>query len=317
MPNIISASRRTDIPAFYSEWFMNRISDGYVYSYNPFNNRLSYVSLKPKDVSAIVFWSKNYAPLMRHMDELDRLGYRTIFHFTITGLSNILEDNVIPVDKAIEIFNTLSERYSSRRVFWRFDPVVFTNKTGPEFYLRKFDYIASKLSGKVETCYISFVNTYNKVKAEFNRLTKKDGIIYLNPPEKYKKEFADELAEHAQKFGISLYACCNDYLVDGKVQKAHCIDAQYISQIFDTDLSYIKPNPTREGCVCSKSVDIGVYNTCMHGCHYCYANDYSRRCEIKANWGKNQKEYPFLIKDEKYVIEKNKESGAEQLTFLK
>lgn len=317
MSNIISASRRTDIPAFYSEWFMKRISDGYAYHYNPFSNKLYYISLKPEDVSAIVFWSKNYIPLMKHLDEIDQLGYRTIFHFTITGLSGILEDNVISTDKAIDIFKLLSDRYSKKRVLWRFDPIIFTNKTGIEYYINKFDYIASKLQGKTEKCYISFVNTYNKVKTEFGRLAKENCITYINPPEAYKKEFAEKLAEHAQKFGMKLYACCNDFLLGDKISKAHCIDAHYISKVFDIDLSNIKPNPTREECGCSKSIDIGTYNTCMHGCHYCYANDYSKKDEIKSNWGKNRIEYPFLIKDEKYVIDKYKESQNRQLSFIK
>ena len=163
---IISASRRTDVPAFYTDWFMQRIQQGKVITYNPYNKVGTEFSLRPDDVDAIVFWSKNYGPLIPRLDEL-RDKYRLYFLYSITGLSNILEENVINVEKAVEQFIYISEKFSKEHIQWRFDPIVLTNRTTEDFYIHQFSKLAKRLEGYTKRCYISFVTVYSKVAKTF------------------------------------------------------------------------------------------------------------------------------------------------------
>src|SRR5437763_888748 len=126
---IISVSRRTDIPAFYSEWFMNRIRDGYVRWVNPFSRLVHRISLPPEDVMAFVLWSKNYSPLLPHLDELDSSGYRMLFHFTINGLPKAFEPRVPDVVDMLECAHALSHRYGPDAILWRYDPVLISSIT--------------------------------------------------------------------------------------------------------------------------------------------------------------------------------------------
>jgi hypothetical protein len=190
---IISASRRTDIPAFYSKWFMNRIYEGKVVVYNPYNKCGYEVSLNPKNIDAIVFWSKNYGPLIPKLDELKR-EYNLYFLFTITGLKDILEDNVIPPEKAIEQLKYISKSFSPNHIQWRFDPIVLTNKTPKEFYIDKFYQLAKELKGYTTRCYISFANIYKKNEKNFKLLEKKRGIHLIESDKKNMKDIANEIA---------------------------------------------------------------------------------------------------------------------------
>jgi hypothetical protein len=161
--NIISASRRTDIPAFYSQWLVNRLRAGFVRYPNPFSGEVYTVSLRPEDVHSIVFWSKHYAPLLPHLDELEEGDYRFYFHYTITGAPRTLEPHVPGWQQAVQVFRKLAERTSSRQVQWRFDPILFTHELGPAFYAARFRDVATALSGATERCYFSFAVFYGKV----------------------------------------------------------------------------------------------------------------------------------------------------------
>ncbi len=135
---VISASYRTDIPAFYGDWFMERVREGYVRYHNPYGPQVVTVSLRPEDVHAIVFWSKNYAPFLKHLDELDRRGLDCYFHYTITGLPHAMEERVPRPVQTIESFHTLAKRYSPGHVQWRYDPIVFSPQTDAAWHLRTF-----------------------------------------------------------------------------------------------------------------------------------------------------------------------------------
>ncbi len=148
--HVVSASYRTDIPAFYGDWFMERVREGYVRYQNPYGPQVVTVSLKPEDVHAIVFWSKNYGPFLKHLNELDASNLNFYFHYTVTGLHHTLEERVPIPAQTLESFRFLSQRYSPAHVQWRYDPIVFSSQTNPQWHLRTFETLAQRLEGLTE-----------------------------------------------------------------------------------------------------------------------------------------------------------------------
>ncbi len=272
MKRIVSVSRRTDIPAFYGDWFMRRLEEGFAGVVNPFGGRKYIVSLKPEDVLCFVFWSKNFAPFIENLKIIDRLGYKFYFNYTVTTLPEVFENSV---DKraAVDGLKELSRTYSPRHINWRFDPIILSNVCDRDFYVRTFEELASEFEGLVERCYISFVTNYSKVKRNFEEFERTTGVRITDCSEDFKIELANELALIAERHGIRMFSCCGDYLTtDGIVGMAHCIDGYIVDRLFFAgDLKY-KEKPTREECGCTESSDIGAYDTCPHGCVYCYAN---------------------------------------------
>jgi hypothetical protein len=271
MTRIISVSRRTDVPAFYGDWFMRRVREGHAGVVNPFGGKRYLVSLKPEDVSCFVFWSKDFTPFIEPLETLDRLGYRFYFNYTITALPDVFESHVNK-DAAFKTLLYLSEHYSPGHINWRFDPIVFSDIMDEAFYLDAFTRLAERLAGRVERCHFSFVCLYSKVKRNFQQMQESTGIRVLDPHPEEKIALADRLAAIAERHGIRMYSCCGEYLLSPSIQKAHCIDGAIIQQLFSPDGFAYKDKPTRQQCGCTESVDIGTYDTCPHGCVYCYAN---------------------------------------------
>jgi len=269
---VISASRRTDIPAFYSEWFMNRIRDGYVRWVNPFSRLVHRISLRPEDVMALVLWSKNYAPLLPYLDELDASGYRMIFHFTINGLPKAFEPRVPDAADMVECAHALSRRYGQDAVLWRYDPVLVSSITDRQYHLNRFRELCAALEGVVKRCYFSFTVFHNKVRKNAVGLCRETGIVLYDLPTADRIEIANALAGIASEHGIEMLACCGDYLLGGKIKKAHCTDADLLRRLYPHRSRHLIEAPTRNGCGCCECTDIGTYDTCSHGCVYCYAN---------------------------------------------
>jgi hypothetical protein len=270
-PRIVSVSRRTDIPAFYGEWFMNRVRAGWAVSCNPFNRRAMRVSLRPEEVGALVFWSKNFAPFLPYLAELKALGYRMVFLFTITGLPRIFETRVPDTGVTVAALQAISRMFSPEHVQWRYDPIFLTSVTDEKYHLRRFRELCRFLSGYTTRCYISFVCLYPKVRRRLQAL-EKQGIKVFSVSEAEQAALARQLAGIAAEYGIELYSCCNDHLVGGPVKKAHCVDAGLLASLFNLEAGFYRIRPTRKQCGCWESVDIGMYNTCPHGCIYCYAS---------------------------------------------
>ncbi len=269
---IISVSRRTDIPAFYGNWFMNRLNEGFAGYVNPFSSSKHFVSLSLKNVVGFVFWSKNFRPFMDNLKEIRSRGYNCYFHFTINALPEIFESNVVEALTAIETLKEISSMYSPVHINWRYDPVVITEFTNDDFHLRNFESLASKLEGYVERCYFSFPTLYGKVKRNIRILKKEKGVEISNPHKDFKIDLANQLADSAYQNGITMNSCCGDYLVGGKVKKAHCVDGDVIGSLFFNGNYTYKLKPSRAECGCAESTDIGTYDTCPNGCIYCYAN---------------------------------------------
>ena len=249
---------------------MRRLHEGFVGVVNPFGGKRYIASLKPADVVCFVFWSKDFTPFVPHLDTLDRLGYRFYFNYTLTALPAVFESHV---DKAaaLKTLLYLSERYSPAHINWRFDPIVFSSITDSNFYLHAFERLAGQLAGRVERCYFSFVTEYNKVKRNFAALQDREGIRILPVHPDERIALADRLAAIAERCGVRMYSCCGEYLLNDRIHKAHCIDGGIIERLFAPGFPY-QEKPTREECGCTESIDIGAYDTCPHGCVYCYAN---------------------------------------------
>jgi len=268
---VISVSRRTDVPAFYGEWFMGRVREGFAGVVHPFGGQRYLVSLKPEDVTCFVFWSKDFTPFVGHLETLDRLGYKFYFNYTLTGAPPAFESHV---DKAaaLRTLKHLSRRYSPTHINWRFDPLVLSSLSDEEFYRREFMRLVQELEGLVERCYFSFVMPYRKVDRNFRELERTTGIRLAKCDEQRRIDLAHQLAEVARSHGIAMYSCCGEYLVGDGILKAHCIDGALIERLFYPQGLAWSEKPTRSGCGCAESIDIGTYDTCPHGCVYCYAN---------------------------------------------
>lgn len=266
-PQVISASRRTDIPAFYSDWLLNRLAEGFCDVLHPYTRKLFRVPLKSGDVSAVVFWSKNYGPLLPKLDQVERTTRNLFFHFTITGNSD-LELRVPDLRLACKDYIHLAKRYSPEHLAWRFDPLCITDKLSIEMHEERFAACAELLRGYVSSCIISFAHPYRKMLNNLRNYTS-HALIEVSPEQ--QKAYADRLASRAARCGIRLLSCCNDHLLSDVVGKARCIDGSRLSILFHTVLD-TRAAASRKECGCTRSIDIGAYDTCGHGCVYCYAN---------------------------------------------
>lgn len=270
---IISASRRTDIPAFYAKWFMKRIKAGYCTMVNPFNrNQLSYASLKPEDVDVIVFWTKNAHPILSNLKELDNMGYRYYFQYTVNGYPSQLEKAVPDLKSTIRTFKKLADQIGPEKVIWRYDPVLLSNITSYKYHKERFGLIANFLRGYTKRVVVSIVDEYRKVLHSFKNLAKLGINIENNINEQMFSDMMFFIAQTARENGLEIYSCAE--IIDLKcfnIMPGKCIDNQYIKQIFNVDVTSEKDKSQRLECGCVQSKDIGAYNTCLHGCAYCYA----------------------------------------------
>lgn len=294
---IISASRRTDIPAFYSEWVMSRIREGFLCTRNPFNaHQIQRVSLLPKDVEVIVFWTRNPKPIMPYVSELQGMGHNCCFLFTITGYPRALEKKVPRPQDAIEIFIKLSEQIGPEKVVWRYDPVLISSLVTLEDHKRIFGKIASALAGHTSRVIISFADIYKKVKSNLDKFAKsnKVAISDLTKDMESLLELSLYFANTANAHGMQIQSCAEEIDLDTVgIRHGKCIDDIWLNQIFRIRFPHAKDKGQRDGCGCIKSTDIGMYNTCLHGCEYCYAT-YSE-ASVNNNMLKHDPNSPFLI----------------------
>ncbi|MEW6525992.1 MAG: DUF1848 domain-containing protein [Spirochaetota bacterium] len=271
---IISASRRTDIPAFYSQWFMDCIQKGHCTVTNPFNpNQTKEVSLLPSDVEAIIFWTRYPVGLMKHLDQLTDSGYRYIFLYTITGYPRWLEPCSPELQHTIRAFKDISKMLGPQKIIWRYDPVVFSKELDFDFHIKNFTAIAQQLQGYTQRVIISIMEPYKKVIRRIQLLHEKE--IVLHPMNVFGEDalfnFFTRIACIASNYSMQIQSCCSN-LTEYGIAYGACIDGNLINSVFGLDLNPGKDPYQRNNCLCSKSVDIGSYNTCKFGCIYCYAN---------------------------------------------
>jgi hypothetical protein len=271
--HIVSASRRTDIPAFHAEWFMARVHEGTVTVRHPFGGAIFDVSLRPDDVIAIVFWTKNATPMLAHLDVLLEMGYSFTFLYTINNYPLFLEPRVPELSRTLRIVEKMSKRLPDTFCRWRYDTIVLTDLLDRQWHLNNFRSLCRCLVPYTRECIFSFCDYYKKTIRNMVRRVPD----YQIPEEARCKEMGEEMAEIAGQYGISLSSCAHDFLVSDSIGKARCVDPEFLSMAVDTierkeALKHLKTSPTRKGCGCAASKDIGAYDTCAHGCVYCYAN---------------------------------------------
>lgn len=263
---ILSVSRRTDIPTFFWDWFMNRLADGNLMVRNPMNRKqISEIELSKDTIDCIVFWTKNPIPVLPRLGELNSYGVPYYFQFTITGYGRDIEANVPDKHRLVEAFKDLCT-FGSGHVIWRYDPIVFNAKYTPEYHIRAFKAIASELKGFTDRCVISFVDIYPNNKTAIvklgNRDMTHDDLV----------DFCKQLSQIAGENGMKVGTCAEVVDLDecGIIHNK-CIDPDYIEQIIGLPIKNKKDGAQRKECGCIESIDIGAYNTCKNGCKYCYA----------------------------------------------
>ena len=292
---IISASRRTDIPAFYADWMMNRIREGFCDVPNPFNRKqISHVSLLPSDVPAIVFWTRNPKPLMRHLGELDAMEQRYYFQFTILGYPREIDRKCPSLETAVQIFRELSDRVGPNRVVWRYDPIVLGEKTPPDYHKRRFARISDELAGYTHRVVVSIVDRYRKAEPRMRVLEKLGAGVAPCDPGNFGSLMRD-LAATAGGNGMKITSCAEERdLAHHGILPGRCIDNALIAEAFELEVPPEKDRSQREACRCVASRDIGMYDSCLFGRAYCYATrNFERAAE---NYRKHDPQSPSLLR---------------------
>ncbi len=262
---IINTGGRTDTVQYYTDWLLNRFSEGYVLTRNPlFPNKVNRYELNPDKVDCVVFCSKNYKPILPRLHEITDRFY-TYFHYTITAYGKDIEPGVPSVEESIQTLIELSKLVGKQRVAWRYDPVLLTKKYTVSRHIETFDKMANMLAPYIDRCIFSFVEMYKKVEINMPEL------IPLSAQD--MDELAQGLGSIAEKNGIYLQTCGTngDYTRYG-IQASGCMTLDILGKANDILFKNLKHKGMRQGCHCIESRDIGAYDTCLNGCKYCYAN---------------------------------------------
>lgn len=307
---ILSASRRTDIPCFYSDWFMNRIKAGYALTRNPMNHaQLSRISLSPEIVDCIVLWTKDAKDIMQHLGTLDGMGYKYYFQFTLTPYGRTLEHNLRDKAEIEDTFIELSKQIGKKHVIWRYDPIIFNDTLDIAYHKAQFERMCDKLADYTETATISFVDMYTKLKTNLIREISAEEII----------EMSIFIGKTATAHGLRAVACCEKTdLTQYGIEKACCIDKTTLEKVCGCTLNILPDKNQRPDCGCMESVDIGAYNTCLNGCVYCYANVNSATIERRHNSHnpKNELLIGTVADVEKIMERKVKSHRQKQMTLF-
>jgi hypothetical protein len=269
---IISASRRTDIPAFYSEWLMNRVRSGYCHVPNPFNrSQVSFVSLKPEDVDVIVFWTRNPRPLLPYLAELDDRGFRYYFLYTLMDNPRQIDPGAPPFGAAIRTFRELSDRIGPKKIIWRYDPILLTSITGAGFHEEAYNLIANALNGYTARSIVSIAHIYRKIQKRIREL-ENEGIELLPANHLVLLQLMTSLAGIAGENGMQIRSCADEMDLQGcGIKPGKCVDDELIAGELGLKLDPGKDTCQRKHCGCVQSKDIGMYDSCLFGCVYCYA----------------------------------------------
>ncbi len=284
---ILSASRRCDIPAFYLEWLLNRLDEGYVLVRNPIcYHQVSKIILSPSLIDCIVFWTKDPTNILEKLSLFSE--YKYYFQITVNGYDNSIEKSVPSKTRIIESFRTLSERIGKHKTIWRYDPIIITDKIDVEYHYKQFNMLASRLKGYTDRCIISFIDMYEKTERNMKSLN----VMSIDDKKMY--EIAKLISQTASVYGINIETCSETIdLSSLGIEHTKCIDDRLISRIVGQNVNIQKDKNQRDVCGCVTSIDVGTYNTCKHGCLYCYANFSDKT--VKNNVLNHDPKSPLLI----------------------
>ena len=282
---IINTGCRTDIPAFYAKWLMNRIREGYVLVRNPYNpNQVTKYNLSPEVVDCLAFCTKNPEPMLTYLDELDK--YKQYWFVTITPYGKEIEPNVPDKKKIMESFKKLSNHIGVDAIGWRYDPIFIGNGFDVSKHIECFEKMAKELKGYTHNCTISFLDLYEKVKRNAPN---------INPPTKQEQiEIAKAFSKIGKENNMVIHACCEKtYLSQYGLQCNGCMSQEIVEKAINNTLQPPKRKNLRQECNWLMGNDIGAYNTCGHLCKYCYAN--ANKQFVIENMKKHDDNSPFLI----------------------
>ncbi len=302
---IINTGGRTDIVRYYSEWLLNRFEEGYVLSRNPlFQNKVTRYELTPEKVDCIEFCSKNYEPILSVITKItDR--FNTYFNYTITPYGKDIEPGVPSVDESINTLRKLSAIVGKKRVAWRYDPVLLTEKYTPDTHIRTFEYMTKELAPYVDRCVFNFVEMHNKLKINMPEL------ISLTDDD--KKMIAAGCGEIAARYGMRIQACSlNGDYSDYGVISSGCMTLQILGDANGIDFKNLKHKGARAGCQAIENRDIGAYDTCLSGCKYCYATKHPEKS--LENYKNHAPQSPLLVGN---IRPTDTISQGSQKTFIK
>jgi hypothetical protein len=287
---IVSASYRTDIPAFYADWLLRRLRAGYCRVANPYGGAAYEVSLAPDAVDGFVLWTRNMAPLMPDLDAVRRVA-PFIVQFTLTGYPRALEASVINADEAVEQLRELRRRFGARVAVWRYDPVVFTAEWDAAAHAAQFAVLARRLKGSVDEVVLSVMHPYQKTRRNLDRAARRHGFLWRDPPAEEKRHLLHSLAAIAREEGLAPTLCSQPELLGPGLGETRCIDAERLADVAQHPIA-APTGGNRPGCRCALSRDIGAYDSCPHGCVYCYA--VADRDRAVANFRKHDPDAAML-----------------------
>ena len=282
---IINTGCRTDIPAFYSKWLMNRIREEYVLVRNPYNpTQVTKYILSPKVVDCLAFCTKNPEPMLKYLNELDI--YSQYWFVTITPYGKDIEPVVPDKEKVMESFKKLSNHIGVDSIWGRYDPIFINNDFDVEKHIECFEKMAKELKGYTHNCTISFLDLYEKVKRNAPDL--------IRPCKNDQIKIAQSFSRIGKKYGIEVYACCEtSYLKEYGLNCTGCQNSKIIQSAISYKIILPKAKNTRDGCLCFMGNDIGAYDSCGHFCRYCYAN--TNRSNVINNLKNHFDDSPLLI----------------------
>ena len=296
---ILSVSRRTDIPNYYSDWFIARIKEGFLYVRNPMNaHQISRIDLSPEVVDCIVFWTKNPANMIEKLEDLKKYMY--YFQFTLTGYGRDVEPNLPNKrEELIPTFKRLSGKIGKERVIWRYDPILISKRYTMNYHLQAFEEIAGNLADYTERVVISFVDFYSKMKRNAREL----GIRQITDEEML--EVAGKMAQIASKYNLIIETCAEQI----NLHEIGILGCKLIAE---------KDKNQREECGCFESVEVGTYNTCLNGCKYCYANFNNSKVEENVKLYKRDSALLCgnISSDDRITERKVKSLKNNQMSFL-
>lgn len=266
---IISASYRTDIPAFHGDWLRARLRAGFAVVTNPYGGPPSRVDLRPQAVDGIVLWTRNLGPLLPHLEEV-RAVAPFVVQYTVLGYPTALDRSVVAPERSVEILHRLAAAHGPRVGVWRYDPIVFSSLTPPGWHLDRFGRLAEALRGAVDEVVVSFAQIYRKTRRNLDRAAAEGCFTWNNPDDTEKQALLSALAPVAAANDQRLTLCAQAPLLVPGVSEAACIDAVRLAEVGGAPLT-AAAKPHRKTCRCAQSRDIGTYDTCPHGCAYCYA----------------------------------------------
>lgn len=301
---IINTGCRTDIPAFFSEWFINRIKAGYVLVRNPYYpEQVSRYRLTPDIVDCLIFCTKNPQPMLAKLGDISHFGQ--FWFVTITPYGKEIEPNVPDKEAVMESLISLSKTTGKHAVGWRYDPIFITERYSVEYHIDSFRHMAGTLSGYVDNCVISFIDLYEKTKRNFSEAR------VVTTAERAR--IGEAFAGIGREYGITIRSCCEGTdLQQYGVDISGCMTASVIERAIDYTLDVPRyKKSTRSDCDCLMGNDIGMYHTCDHGCVYCYAND--SRAAVEENLKYHDPKSPFLSGGFK---ETDQMRDAKQQSFL-